>query len=394
MSTKKALDVVVAGAGPVGMTAAHALALDGHRVTVLEAGAELSSESRASTFHPATLDLLDELGLAIPLHDGAVHVPDYQYRDRRDGLIARFDFGRLAGLTKHPYRLQIEQRWLTRIILPRLLEAGGTVKFGARVVGASSTGDRPTLRYEEGGREHELPADLIVGADGASSAVRKSLGIDFDGMTYPERYLVASTPFEFRDVMPDISWVNYVSDPAEWLLMLRTPDYWRVMFPIADGVSDEAAQQPEEVQRRLQGVHALDRPYPVLHTTVYRVHQRVASRYVDGRVALVGDAAHINNPLGGLGMNSGIFDAFALRDTVRRGLDRDLSAELAGFGRERRQASVDYVGVQTDRNWSQIRESDLQTRRANALAMRATADDADKTLEFLKRVSMLEQVPA
>lgn len=389
------MNVVVAGAGPVGMTLALALSRDGHHVTVLEAGEELSRESRASTFHPATLELLDTLGLAQPLHDGAVVVPDYQYRDRKDGLIAKFDFSMLSGDTKFPYRLQIEQSKLTRLILP-LLEAlpNVEVRFSSPVQKVELTEDgRPSVTIESGGKTEVVVPDLLVGADGANSAVRQTLDIDFDGITYPERYLVVSTPFEFRDVMPDISWVNYISDPKEWLLMLRTPDYWRIMFPIGEDMSVEDATEPERIERKLQGVFAKDTPYPVLHTTVYRVHQRVASTYATGRVVLAGDAAHINNPLGGLGMNSGIHDVFALRAMLAGLADEaELAPGLAAYSEQRRKVSVDYVGVQTEKNWSQIRESDPERRREQALQMRSLVTDPERSREFLLRMSMLKEL--
>ncbi|WP_255945566.1 FAD-dependent oxidoreductase [Streptomyces odontomachi] len=387
------LEIAIAGAGPVGMTLALGLAMDGHNVTVHEELDGLSTESRASTFHPSTLEELAAYGVVEDLEREGLRVPDYQYRDRREGLIARLDFSLIRGLTKFPYRIQVEQSYLTRVILGKLAaHPNATVRFGSKVTAARTVGARAEYTVVRAGAARTETADYVVAADGASSAVRKSLGIGFEGMTYPERYIVASTTFEFREVMPDISWVNYISDPDEWLLMLRTPHYWRIMFPLGPDEDDDRASSSAEIQRRLHGVHALDGDFPVLHTTVYRVHQRVADTYAAGRIALAGDAAHINNPLGGLGMNSGLFDAFALRAAfAEAAAGADGVALLAKYAEQQRDISVEYVGAQTDRNWKQLRESDPQRRRAQAMRMRDIVADPEAHRRFLLRSSMLER---
>jgi 2-polyprenyl-6-methoxyphenol hydroxylase-like FAD-dependent oxidoreductase len=386
----------IAGAGPVGMTLALALGLDGWEVVVHEAGTSLSSESRASTFHPATLELLEPLGVVEELHAKAIEVRDYQYRDRKNGLIAKFDYSLMADVTKYCFRLQVEQSKLTQILLERTKTLPNiTVRFDSELLTAQIGSDgTTTATFREGEKEVTITPDFLVGADGANSAARRSLGISFEGMTYPERYLVASTPFEFRDVMPDISWVNYISDPDEWVLMLRTPDYWRVLFPISPEEDIDAAQAEDSVQRRLRGVYEKDGPFPLLHTSVYNVHQRLAGTYALGRVALAGDAAHINNPLGGLGMNSGIHDAFELREAfndIRDGADAEKRFQV--YSDKQHRMFKEYVGVQTDRNWSQLRESDPKKRREQALEMRNIVADPERAREFLLRVSMFTQKP-
>jgi 2-polyprenyl-6-methoxyphenol hydroxylase-like FAD-dependent oxidoreductase len=385
--------IAIAGAGPIGMTLALGLGLDGHHVTVYEKCDQLSAESRASTFHPATLEELSSYGVVDQLRAGAVEVRDYQYRDRREGMIAKLDYAAIADRTRYPFRLQIEQSELTRIILSRLADLPNvTVEFGSQIVSATTTADQVELVVETKAGLRTVHPTFAVGTDGANSAVRKSLGIPFEGITYPERYLVASTPFEFRNVMPDLSWVNYISDPEEWLLMLRTPNYWRVMFPLSPEVEHADATSPEAIQARLHTVYDLCGDFPLLHTTVYNVHQRVADTYTQGRVVLAGDAAHINNPLGGLGMNSGLFDAFALRRhfaAISEGAD--FSDMLRRYSDEQRQVSIEYVGAQTDRNWSQLRETDPQRRRQQALHMREIVADRKKERDFLLRVSMFER---
>ncbi|MEL7209970.1 MAG: NAD(P)/FAD-dependent oxidoreductase, partial [Actinomycetota bacterium] len=298
--------VLVVGAGPVGMVAAFGLGRAGVPVTVLERLDDLATESRASTFHPPTLELLADLGVVDDLMAQGLKAPVTQFRDRRHGPVAELDLGVLADDTPFPFRVQCEQHKLTRIIRDRLGDLDVEIEYGAPVSGVSIDGDRAEVELGDGTTRS---APWVIAADGAHSAVRRSLDIDFEGETYPERFLVVSTELELRDHLPDLALVNYVADPDEWLVLLRTPDHWRILFPIPDGESDDAATTPERIQERLAGVLELGEPWPVAHSSLYVVNRRVAARMRVGPVLLAGDAAHVNSPLGGMGMNSGIQDA-------------------------------------------------------------------------------------
>lgn len=389
-------DVAIAGAGPVGMTAALILARRGVRVTVLEAGSDLSSESRASTFHPPTLEMLDQLGLVEPLMELGLRVDTFQYRDRRTGLIAEFDLSLLSGDTKYPHRIQCEQSKLTRIIRERLTTIDHAVlEFDARVEHVEQDTDGVTTVLADGRR---VRSRYLIGADGANSKVRRDLDIGFEGVTYPERYLVISTEQEIRDLLPDISYVNYISDPEEWLVLLRTPEHWRAMFPVDPDLDDAQAQDPVAVQRRMKTIADLGHDWPILHTTLYRVHQRVADSYRVGRVLLAGDAAHINNPLGGLGMNSGVHDAYMLAPLLAAVMAGDEDDDvLDTYAETRRQVSVDYVSREADKNWRRIRERDEDERQRQQRELRETVSDPQKALTFVRKTCMLSDeamVPA
>jgi len=382
--------IAIAGAGPIGMTLAMGLAVDGHNVTVYEKGEQLAEESRASTFHPSILDQLDTYGVVDDMLREGLKVPDFQYRERHGGIIAKFNFEAISDVTKFPYRLQLEQSRLTRIVLNNLENyPNAKVEFNTLVEGISMGDDSVTAQLNANGSPREEMFDFVVGADGASSAVRKSLGIEFYGKTYPERYLVVSTDFEFKNVMPELSYVNYISDPEEWLLMLRTPNYWRIMFPIGENTSEDQALSSGFAQERLHGIYPLEDEFPIRHSTLYRVHQRLASTYQSGRVVLAGDAAHINNPLGGLGMNSGLFDAFELRKSFAAIAEgSDPLETLSDYGEKQRLVSLDYVGAQTDKNWAELRETDPEVKHERNLRMNETAKDPAKHRDFLLRTSM------
>ena len=139
-----------------------------------------------------------------------------------------------------------------------------------------------------------------------------SLGLAFEGMTIPEVYLTLSTGFKFHEAIPDLANIAYISDPREWFVLLRTAGLWRLLLPTDPAETEEGMLRPERIEERMQGVLPTGVPYDVRHRTAYRVHERVAEKYVVGRVMLAGDAAHVNNPLGGMGMNGGVHDAFNL----------------------------------------------------------------------------------
>ena len=297
--------VLIVSAGPVGLVAAANLLRHGIPVTVLEAGADLSTESRASTFHPPTLDMLAELGVLQPLLDQGLIAPRFQYRSRA-GVMATFDFGLIADATRHPYRVQCEQSKLTRIVLDRLsIDRNFEIEFSSPVRAVSSSSKGAEITIDRDGNNEKRSYPWVIGADGARSNVRISLGIPFEGFTWPERYLVVSTPFDFTKVIPDLVSVSYVADPLRWFFLLQIPGLWRVMFRIAAEESDELAQSRDFTRQLMSEISAEMDNVGVTHTTLYRVHQRVAGTYRKDRVFLVGDAAHVNNPLGGMGMNGG-----------------------------------------------------------------------------------------
>ena len=369
------------------------LASSGIDVTLLEAAPELPRELRASTFHPATLDLLDRFGVVDEMISRGLIAPRFAYRDRRQGVVAEFDLGALADVTDHPFRLQCEQFKLCEIMLERFRSmANVTVRFGAEVVGAVDHGDAASAQLAFG---ETLAADAVVAADGAASAVRKSLGLGFDGMTYEDRYLVLSTPFEMADHLDDLAYVNYISDPDEWLVLLRTRDLWRALFPVGDDETDAEALSDESAQQRLQGIVARDEPYEVAHRTIYRVHQRVADRFLVGRVVLMGDAAHINNPLGGMGMNGGIHDAVLLGASLAAVLRDDMGADrLAHHAELRRTLAIEYVRRHTHENAESLAAPDGTARQRALDQMAARASDPEAARAYMLQASMINAVAA
>ncbi|GIF26107.1 3-(3-hydroxy-phenyl)propionate hydroxylase [Actinoplanes tereljensis] len=374
--------ILVAGAGPVGLTAALALARRGLPVTVLETGDDLAAESRASTFHPPTLEMLDDLGVAAELHERGLISPTFAYRDRRAGLVAMLDLGLLTGDTRYPYRVQCEQSKLTPILRDHLLRFPDCgIEYGWPVADVVERAAGTVTAIAADGRA--LDGEWLIGADGAHSAVRRALGVDFAGITYPERFLVASVHDELTDWMDGLAAVNYVYDPVEWCVLLRTPDHWRVLLPTPDGTPDEV--EYARLGSRLLGVHDPGREWRIAHASMYRVHQRVAATFRLGRVLLAGDAAHVNNPLGGLGMNSGIHDAVAYASALASGSDL-LISEAA---ESRRRIALEYVQSVSHQNYERMRNADPIARDAHLAGLRDMAADPVKARAALLKSSMI-----
>ena len=386
--------VLIAGAGPAGLVAAAVLADEGIPVTIVEQARDLPDDLRASTFHPPTLDMLERFGVTGAMIEQGLVCPTWQFRDRHTGVIATFDLGLLQEDTRHPYRLQCEQWRLTRMLRDRLA-ANPDVAFvyDAKAVEVAQDAEGVTLTIErpDGSRE-PVRGRYLVGADGASSAVRKSLGIGFEGMTIPEIFLTLSTTFPFHEAIADLSNIAYISDPEEWFVLLRTASLWRVLFPTDAGESEARMLDPARIEERLQAVAPNPAGYELRHRTAYRVHERVADTYAKGRCFIAGDAAHINNPLGGMGMNGGVHDAFNLAGKlaeVWRGADPAL---MERYSRQRRKVALETVQATALRNRQILNQRDPAVRRAYHDELRATADDPAKHRAFLLRTSMIQSL--
>ena len=237
--------VLIAGAGPVGLTAANVLADAGVPVTVLEAEPRLPENLRASTFQPPTLDMLASFGATQRLIEMGRVAPRLQYRDRA-GWVAELDFGVIAGETDHPFRVQCEQFKLNQVLAERVSQKA-RIEFSSEVTDVRQDSGCVTVTVNN---TKDLTAQWLIGADGGRSRVREALGIRLEGFTWPERFLVASTAFDFAGAIPNLCDVSYFADPEEWFFLLRVPGVWRAMFPVREEEKDAGALSEESIQRR------------------------------------------------------------------------------------------------------------------------------------------------
>lgn len=390
--------IVIVGAGPVGLTAAEILSAQGLPVVVLERGETPNREWRASTFHAATLELLDATGLSTDLIGRGLIAPIIQYRDRTTGLFAQFDCRLIEGETKYPFRLQCPQSTYSAVVHERVQNNPlVSLLFDTEFQNLIQDKDGVTVSAKgSDGRLESFRASFVLGADGARSAVRKSLGLSFDGYTLEERFLLVGTPNSFEPYLPDVSSVTYISDPDEFLFVLRVPEAWRLLYPVPSSVSDEVALSPERLQSTLQRALNTTDHFPIVEHMIYRVHQRVSSAFYQGRVILMGDAAHVNSPMGGLGLNSGIHDAVDLsRRFERIGGYRSweaVEAELDAYAESRRAVALAYVRQISERNTSVLTERDPVRRIELQREMAAEAADPERARAWLMRSTLLSAV--
>src|SRR5262249_16885993 len=230
------------------------------------------------------------------------------------------------------------------------------VRFSHAVTGLRETADGVEVAYTSPDGEGRLAASYVIGCDGGRSTVRKLGGIEFEGFTYPERFIKIATTFDFGTVNRDLVLRNYFSDPDEWCNLFkvrgkRPPGLWRAIFPVSNDEPDEVALSAERIEARLQKFFPKPGRYYVEYVNVYPVSQRVAATFRKGRVLLAGDAAHVNNPIGGMGMNGGIHDGINLADKLARVIKGEAGEELLElYSRQRHHAAVKYVQTQTIAN--------------------------------------------
>jgi 3-(3-hydroxy-phenyl)propionate hydroxylase len=379
--------VIVAGGGPVGSLAALLLARAGVPVTLLEREAGVQLDYRASTFHPPTLDLLEECGAEAALLRMGLKCTTSQFRDREKGKIAEFDLSALKNDTRHPYRLQCEQFKLVDWLHGELRRIPGVeLRFNHEITDVQLREDGIAVHVGE----TIFQGDVLVAADGGRSAVRKAAGIAFEGITFPEHFLVAGTRYDFKRHMPDICSVNYTADPVEWYLLLEIPDMWRVITAADPGIEPDEAVQETRLQASLQNLLPRSEPYEILVKGVYRVHQRVAATYRNGRVFLAGDAAHLNNPLGGMGLNGGLQDVLSLVPrlvSVWKGIQPD--SMLDGYEAQRRPEAIHAINAITARNKKLMEERDPAVRRQNLLRMAEIAANPRLAYDYMLEASMI-----
>lgn len=398
MALKKGERVLIVGCGPVGVVLALALYKSGIPVTIFEQEPATVEDQRAATIHLTSVEMLDDLGVFDDFRDLGIVAPLYHFRDRTNGeLVAEFDHTVLKDEVRIPFAFQYEQYKLVDSIIAHIGETPDVeFRFSCKVTGVDQTADDARITFENADGETETASGVyVVGCDGARSAVRELAGIEFEGFTWPERFVKIATTFDFFSTGRGYCTRNFLSDPDEWCNLFNVPgegnlSIWRTVFPTKAEETDEEILSDEGIQARLQRFFPKDGEYPIAYSGLYPVHQRVAKNFNSGRVLLAGDASHANNPIGGLGMNGGIHDAVNLGGKLDAVLNR--GGDVANFdrySRQRRKAQIDGVQAQSIANKKLMEARDPKIRKQQLDDIRRTAEDPELHKAYLRKSSMI-----
>ena len=398
--------VIIAGAGPVGLVTALGLAQRGIRVLVLEKNSiEVPPQWRGSTIHPPTLAIFDELGLADEIIVGAIKVEVLQYRDLEIQQVVNFDYDCLDGLVKFPFRLQYEQYKVLKLL--RIAASNNSkieIQYDSLIESVNQDSNGVSVQVSKSGATKSVRADWLVGADGSHSAVRKALGIELDGFTYPYPTTVVATPFKFEDHFPGLAPVTYWSGPTGRLSMIRTPDIWRIaMTTPLEGVdisSDDRGSISEPTQdfivaidlllSRIPGVSLAD--LELKQYEVYRSHQRIAREFSVDRVALAGDAAHLTTTNGGMGLNSGVQDAAALVKALEAAIALNGSGPISQYAKERKDFCTNFLQPTTTTNHKTVDNPDYEARKSRLNELSADTNNPEIVKQVIARASMISEL--
>jgi 3-(3-hydroxy-phenyl)propionate hydroxylase len=399
---KKIDPIIISGGGPVAAVLGLALWRQEIPVIILEREAEPVMDQRAASNHPPTIEMLVSLGLEDILEEG-LKAPKYRIWDRETReTIVEFDLSELSDEFAYPFVLQFEQYKTVRKILELFGEQDGfSFLFSHEVISLDQHLDHVdvTVKLPDGTLKI-FRASYLVGCDGASSTVRKEANIDYLGFTYDENFIKIGTYFDFGAI-PGVQYRNFWSDPGEWCNLFKVngeapmPPIWRGVFPMRKNETAAQARTPEAIQSRLQRFFPKAGEYEIAYANVYTVHQRVAETFRKGRVVLAGDAAHANNPIGGMGLNGGIHDAMNLADKLgqiwRGEADEKL---LTLYSKQRHKAAKDFIQQQTIANKNMMEDNDQASRKRRFDKLREIGKNRDLRRDYMRKAQLIDSLEA
>jgi 3-(3-hydroxy-phenyl)propionate hydroxylase len=398
--------VIVIGAGPVGLVTALGLAQKGIKVLVLEKNSvEVPPQWRGSTIHPPTLAIFDDLGLAKKIIEGAVKVDVLQFRDLEIDQVVNFKYEVLDELVKYPFRLQFEQYKVLKLLRDTAAAHENIeIQYQTQVESVTQNSSQVTIEITHNGETKSLQTEWLVAADGAHSSVRKSLGIQLDGFTYPFPTTVVATPFKFENYISDLAPVTYWSGPTGRLSMIKTPDIWRIaMTTPLEGVdisSDDRGTITNPSDDFNSAISLLLNWIPgttlddleLKQYEVYRSHQRIAQEFSQGRVALAGDAAHLTTTNGGMGLNSGVQDAAHLVKALVRAISDQSIEPINKYAQDRKEFCQRFLQPTTTANHSTVDNPDEANRRLRLSELFSDSKNPAVELQVVARASMITEL--
>ena len=387
--------ILIVGGGPVGLFAAVRLVGFGIPVTLIDKSPNVSDDIRASTIHPPSLEMMEPYGITDEILETGIKVRQWQIRNHSTGDKVIFDLGNISDETDYPYRVQFEQSKIC-MIMDRKLKANplAEIRYETEFVSLIEKDDGITIEVKTAQGPEKIFGQFLIAADGGNSPIREYLGLAFEGSTYPEKTVLVTTPFPFHEHIEGLSSVSYCWEEDGNFSLLQLPNQWRASLYFPENMSTDDALADQHIQKKLHDICPIEDSYEILDKRVYRVHQRIVSRYDHGRIALAGDAAHINSPSGGMGMNGGLHDAHNLTEKLNviwLSKDQKKYSDLLGlYSRQRRPIAEQQIIKQADENRRRMTEKNHDNRQKSLDELRKISNDPVKCKAFLLKSSMFE----
>jgi 3-(3-hydroxy-phenyl)propionate hydroxylase len=387
--------ILIVGGGPVGLFAAVRLVGFGIPVTLIDKSPNVSDDIRASTIHPPSLEMMEPYGITDEILETGIKVRQWQIRNHLTGDKVIFDLGNISDETDYPYRVQFEQSKIC-MIMDRKLKANplAEIRYETEFVSLIEKDDGITIEVKTAQGPEKIFGQFLIAADGGNSPIREYLGLAFEGSTYPEKTVLVTTPFPFHEHIEGLSSVSYCWEEDGNFSLLQLPNQWRASLYFPKNMSTDDVLADQHIQKKLHDICPIEDSYEILDKRVYRVHQRIVSRYDHGRIALAGDAAHINSPSGGMGMNGGLHDAHNLTEKLNviwLSKDQKKYSDLLGlYSRQRRPIAEQQIIKQADENRRRMTEKNHDNRQKSLDELRKISNDPGKCKAFLLKSSMFE----
>ncbi|WP_400243810.1 FAD-dependent oxidoreductase [Niallia sp. JL1B1071] len=378
--------IIIIGAGPIGLATAVGLVQKGVKVTIIEKAKELSNYPKASTIHPPTMEILNEWGLYQQIKEIGKIIHKVQFWDRlKENIISEFDYRMLSDITKFPFRLHLDQYYLSKIFYEYLLNNElAEFRFNTELMDLEQRNESVFIQVKSETGMETLSSSYLIGADGLSSSVRKLSGISYDGYTNAGHHLLMGLKhYQLSNKYPGLGPVAMFLDENEWVDIITNIDMLKVIVPVEKNQIDSI--NDDFVHSKINEIGVVEEGYNLFYYTVYKTHQLVAENMVKDRVIILGDAAHVNVEFGGMGMNSGIHDAYLLVDRLTSSDNYHAQRQaLKDFENRRLTINREFVQKSTKQNTSLIRSVEQQ-----AIDLQKTSQNPFLSKEFLLRSSML-----
>ena len=384
--------VLIAGAGPTGLTLAIELARRGVLPRVVEKAGGPINEARALGLSVRTLEVMDALGIIEPVIERAKRVHGFTFWDHHGSRLTTIPFAFEELATPYPLELLLPQDRIQRLLIQRFEDLGGHVEFGVELTAVDGSGDSPpqaTLRHSDG-RDEAVTPDWLVGADGASSRVRDAFAVPFEGSKYEEHFLLADVAIRW-DLDDTAAHVFFHDEGTMFAFAYPEPGRWRLVDTTGQAKTGEPGPTLERFRHLLAGAGILAEIDNPTWTSLYSIHRRIVSSMRPApRVFLIGDAAHVHSPVSGQGLNTGIQDGFNLGWKLALAANgRASGALLASLESERRPVAQSVLDS-TDTLTRAIVEKHGFAARMRDLAFKALSEFSFVSRNFTKMNAKLD----